>query len=533
MVVRRNNLRPSLNVQLSQRLAMTPSLLQKIELLTLSRMELSEMLNEELAANPVLEEDSGDSGQEDGEEPGMAGAAESAASPDSLAEDGASAVDPQLELDETIREMDYYFGDSRGSGFQGVAYDSDDRPSFESFLVRPLSLYDHLETQINLCDAPDAIRQIARYLAGNLSQDGYLLESLEEAAEATQASLDQVEKAQQLVMQLDPVGVGARNLQECLGVQIRNLYGEDTFLEKIAADYLPLVQQRKYKEIARELGCSDDDVTRALEALRKLTPKPGQKYDPEKPHYVQPDIYIYKTEGIYACLEHPEFRSSTPRQCPARVKVKDEGWGESSRVCGLELVDYQIEMNEDGLPKLRLCAAYRDMLKAGDLPRESRNYIREKWRNAQELLKSVDQRKQTIYRVCASVVRRQRTFLESGITNLKPMLIKDLADELGVHSSTISRAVTNKYVHTPQGVMELRSFFTVGVESSEGGNISIVHVKYKIRTIIESENSKKPLSDQKIANLLNGQGIQITRRTVAKYRDQMKVLGSRERRMIS
>ncbi|MBI2822650.1 MAG: RNA polymerase sigma-54 factor [Acidobacteria bacterium] len=536
MVVRRNSLKPSLNVQLSQRLAMTPSLLQKIELLTLSRMELTEMLNEELAANPVLEETLGEEEEPedgDGGERGSNGSLEVIPRSQRDEQEFVSDEDFRADSDETIREIDYYFGDSGGSQSYGGAYQDDDQPSFETFLVRPPSLYDYLETQINLCEAPEQIREVARYLIGNLNEDGYLLVSLEEAAESTGASLEQVERAHQIILQLDPVGVGSRSLQECLLTQIRDLYGSDALLEGLVTRCLPLLQQRKYKEIARELNCRSEEITRALEIIRKLAPRPGQKYNSQKPRYVQPDIYIYKTDGLYRCLEHPEFQSSMPRPCPARVRGRGEAWPESTSICGKDLVEYEITMNEDGLPKLRLSASYREMLKSGNLSRESRNYIKEKWRSAQELLKSVDQRKQTIYRVCCSIVRRQREFLEAGVTHLKPMLIKDLADELGVHSSTISRAVTNKYVHTPQGVMELRSFFTVGVESSGGENISIVHVKHKIRTIIEEESNKRPLSDQKIANMLNSEGIQITRRTVAKYRDQMKVLGSRERKALS
>ncbi|HEY3131666.1 MAG TPA: RNA polymerase sigma-54 factor [Acidobacteriota bacterium] len=531
MVVRRNSLKPSLSVQLSQRLAMTPSLLQKIELLTLSRLELSEMLNEELLENPALEEEAESSADKEGPD-----SFESDADGQSLAArgDGREEETPPPDefqtTDETIREIEYYFGDQTSVGFESREYFDDDRPSFETFLVRPPSLYDHLEWQINLSEAPDKIRDISRYLSGNLNEDGYLLVSLEEAGEATGSSLAEVEEAQKLVMQLDPLGVGSRNLQECLIVQIQNLFGRDTLLEKLATSCLPLIQMHKYKEIAKELKCEPEEIEQALVTLRKLSPKPGQKYASEKPRYIQPDIYIYKTEGIFSCLEHPEFRSSTPGQCPVKVKPKDDSWTDSSPICGRDLVEYEIEMNEDGLPKLRLSAAYRDLLKMNNLPKESKNYIKEKWRSAQELLKSVSQRKHTIYRVCSSIVSRQRDFLDQGITHLKPMLIKDVADELGVHSSTISRAVTNKYVYTPQGVMELRSFFTVGVESSEGDNLSIVHVKHKIKQIIQDENGKKPLSDQKIANMLNSQGIQITRRTVAKYRDQMKVPGSRGRK---
>ncbi len=532
MVVRRNSLKPSLSVHLSQRLAMTPSLLQKIELLTLSRLELSDMLNEELMENPVLEEELEDTADQ---EPPASFESETdtgllAAGNDSRQEEPPLADDFQADTDETMKEIEYYFGGQTSIGFESREYFDDDRPSFETFLVRPPSLNDHLEWQINLSEAPDNVRDISRYLAGNLNEDGYLLVSLEEAAEAMASSLQEVEQAHKLVTQLDPLGVGSRNLQECLVVQIRSLFGQDTIQEKLVMDYLPLIQLHKYKEIAKELKCNPEEITQALATIRKLSPKPGQKYSSEKPRYIQPDIYIYKTEGVFSCLEHPEFRASTPGQCPVKVKLKEDTWADSPTVCRRELVEYEIEMNEDGLPKLRLSSAYRDLLKTNNLPKESRNYIKEKWRSAQELLKSVSQRKHTIYRVCSSIVNRQREFLELGITHLKPMLIKDVADELGVHSSTISRAVTNKYVHAPQGVMELRSFFTVGVESSHGDNLSIVHVKHKIKQIIQDESAKKPLSDQKIANMLNSQGIQITRRTVAKYRDQMKVAGSRERK---
>ncbi|MBI4456208.1 MAG: RNA polymerase sigma-54 factor [Acidobacteria bacterium] len=510
---------------------MTPSLLQKIELLTLSRMELSELLNEELAANPVLEEELDEAGgEEDGDSLKTESETQSQPASSVKQEEFLPADESQFDSDETIREMEYYFGDYGSAGFHDREYQSDDRSSFEMFLVRPPSLYDHLERQINLSHLPEKICGIACYLAGNLNEDGYLLVSLEEAASATESSLEETERAHQMLLQLDPLGVGSRTLQECLLVQIRNLPCEGTLPENLVLHYLPLIQQRRYKEIAKELKCSCEEITQALEVIRKLSPRPGQKYNSEKPRYIQPDIYIYKTEGVYSCLDHPECRSSLPGQCPKRVRDREENSIEPTRLCGKELVEYEIEMNEDGLPKLRLSASYRELLKSNSLPKESRNYIKEKWRSAQELLKSVDQRKQTIYRVCTSIVRRQRDFLEFGITRLRPMLIKDLADELGVHSSTISRAVTNKYVHTPQGVMELRSFFTVGVESSNGENLSIVHVKHKIRKIVEEENGVKPLSDQKIANLLNSQGIQITRRTVAKYRDQMKILGSRERK---
>ncbi len=298
-----------------------------------------------------------------------------------------------------------------------------------------------------------------------------------------------MDEALKLVQSLDPTGVGARDLQECLLLQLRAADFGDSLEERLVLDYLPLLQAKKYKEIAKELDCETEDVIDALDTLRRFSPKPGLKFSSDKPIYVQPDVYIFK--------------------------VDDE---------------YQIQLNDDGMPRLRLNRAYREMLKEQHVSKDTKSFIKERFRSALELLKSIDQRQQTIYRVCVAIVNRQRDFLDRGLLYLRPMLIKDIAEELGVHSSTISRVVANKYAHTPQGVIELRKFFTVGVESTDGENLSIVHVKERIKRIIGNENASRPLSDQKISRILNQEGIQITRRTVAKYRDQMHVPGSRERK---
>jgi RNA polymerase sigma-54 factor len=458
-------------VRLTQRLAMTPSLLQKIELLTLNRMELSELLTQELTENPVLEEVPESSEVEIADR-----AKEKAAKEES---DGYDDVD-----------YEYFFGEYLGSTYQGREYEStDDKPSFELFLASESSLIDHLNWQLNLSDMSADIHEIASYIVGNINDDGYLTLSLEEVGAAFAAPLEKAQEALDIVQQLDPTGVGARNLQECLLLQIRAAGLSGTLVEQLVEHHLGSIQAKKFKEIAKALDCELDDISRALEAIRRFSPKPGEKYSSGKPMYVQPDVYIYK--------------------------VGDE---------------YQIALNDDGMPKLRLNRSYRELLKESGVSKDTKSFIKERFRSAIELLKSIDQRQQTIYRVCAAVINRQTEFLDRGLMYLKPMLIKDIAEELGVHSSTISRVVANKYAHTPQGVIELRKFFTVGVESSEGENVSIVHVKEKIRKIIANENSSRPLSDQKIAKVLNQEGIQITRRTVAKYRDQMHVPGSRERR---
>ncbi|MGI8784210.1 MAG: RNA polymerase factor sigma-54 [Acidobacteriota bacterium] len=477
------SLKGSLNQSLSQRLAMTPSLLQKIQLLTLSRLELSELLSEELIENPVLEE-SPDENPSDDMLP------ENSSEMLELKADGKAEAGKEAKSDDNDFDYEYFFDGYLDSGFRHREYETSDKPSFEAFLVRPPSMYDHLEWLLNMSEIGEELKAIAQSIIGNLDSDGYLTATLYEIVQMTSSPMELVEEALRVVQGLEP-GIAARNLQECLILQLRARGIENPVAEALIEKYLPQIQAHKYKEIARELRCDLAEISAALEQIRQLSPKPGQKFNPEEPRYIHPDVSI----------------------------VKDENGG------------YEIVLNEDGLPKLRLNASYREMLKENGLNRDAKNFIKEKVRAAIDLLKSVDQRKQTIYRVCSCVVQRQREFLESGITALRPMLIKDVADELGVHSSTISRVVTNKYVYTPQGVMELRSFFTVGVESSEGDSLSISHVKHKIKEIIGREDPKKPLSDHRISETLNREGVQITRRTVAKYRDQLNISGSRERKM--
>lgn len=473
-MVRRNQLRPTLNVTLSQRLAMTPSLLQKIELLTLSRLELSELITQELSENPVLEEVTESSDLE---------ASDRLPEKD---EGGESENDRYEDFD-----YEYFFGEYLGSSTHRKEQEvPEERPSFDLFLSKPSSLCDHLNWQLNLSEVSKEVHDVAYYLIGNINPDGYLTVSLEEVAEALEAPLSRVEEALGLVQAFDPVGVGSRDLRECLLRQMAAAGLEGTLAERLVRDYLSQIQQKRFRDVARELNCSLEDISAALETIRTFSPRPGQKYSSDEPVYIQPDVYIYRAGN-----------------------------------------GYQVVMNDDGLPKLRLNRAYRRLLKEATVSKDTKTFIKERFRSAMELLKSIDQRQQTIYRVCAAIVERQSEFLDKGWMNLRPMLIKDLAEELEVHSSTISRVVANKYAYTPQGVIELRKFFTVGVESSDGESLSIVHVKQKIRKIIEGEDPKKPLSDQKICKLLNQEGIQITRRTVAKYRDQLNIPGSRERKM--
>ncbi len=473
--MRRQQLRTTLNVKLQQRLAMTPSLLQKIELLTLNRLELSELLQQELAENPVLEE------AQERPDPG----------PGQEEPSSADVEKPESERSREEFDYEYFFGEYMAPSYQRSQVEApDDRPSFESFLASSTSLSDHLNWQLNLLELEPELAETTYYLVGNINQEGYLTTTLEEVCQEVGVAEETAEQALEIVQSLDPAGVGCRDLQECLLIQVRGAGLAGSMPEILIRDCLPLLQAKRYKEIARRLSCDLEEIREALETLRQFTPRPGQQYGSSDPVYIQPDVSMSKDDG-----------------------------------------EYKVEVADDGMPKLRLNRAYRALLRQQEVPEDTKSFIKDRMRAAMELLKSIDQREQTIYRVCKVIVRRQADFLDSGLLALKPMLIKDVAEELGVHSSTISRVVSNKYALTPQGIVELRKFFSVGVEGADGMNVSTLRVKQQIRQIIENEDNKKPFSDQKISKMLNLLGIQITRRTVAKYRDQMNIAGSRDRKM--
>jgi RNA polymerase sigma-54 factor len=478
---RRNFLRQSLDLRLSQRLALTPSLLQKIELLQLNKLELQDMLNQELVENPILEE-----------------VVEPEAPPE-LALDNGSMEDaapleeprPKGEKD-SFDEIDfrYYFDEYLDTGYKNREIEDSDKPTFETFLTQPTSLEEHLNWQLGLSEVKSAIAEIAVHIIGNLNEDGYLLLSLEDLCEVAHCNMEEAQEALDIVQSLDPLGVGARDLRECLLLQLRYLNLQESLAYSIIQDHLSLLEGHKFKEIGARTGAAFEEVLQAVDYIKHLIPKPGQKYSNQQANYVQPEVTI--------------------------TKVDDE---------------FVILMNDEGMPQLRLNASYKELLKSNGESSETKTFLREKFRSAVDLLRSVSQRKQTIYKVCVCIVNRQKEFLENGMTHLHPMLIKDVAGELGVHSSTISRVVTNKYLDTPQGVMEMRKFFTMGVENSAGEDFSIIQVKLKLKTMIEGENKNKPYSDNQLGQMLRRDNIFITRRTVAKYREQMQIPGSRERKI--
>jgi RNA polymerase sigma-54 factor len=463
-------------------LALTPSLLQKIELLQLNKLELQEMLNQELIDNPILEEVLEPESPE--EMVSDDGTSDDSPSPDSADAEGGER--------DSFDEIDfrYFFDEYLDTPYKNREVEDSEKPSFETFLTRPPSLEEHLNWQLGLSDAKPEIAEIAKQIIGNLNEDGYLIISLEELCQVARCTMEQATEALKIVQAMDPLGVGARDLRECLSLQLESLELKESLAYKIVQEHLPSLENHKFREIASRTGSSLDEVLQAVDCIKHLIPKPGQKYNNQEATYVQPEVSIAKVDEEFVIL-----------------------------------------LNDEGMPQLRLNSGYRELLKSNGVSSETKAFLREKFRSAVDLLRSVNQRKQTIYKVCLCIVNRQKDFLENGPTHLHPMLIKDVANELGVHSSTISRVVTNKYVDTPQGVMELRKFFTMGVENPEGEELSIVQVKLKIKKMIEDENRSKPYSDNQIGQMLQRDNVFITRRTVAKYREQMQIPGSRERKI--
>ncbi|HYV63778.1 MAG TPA: RNA polymerase factor sigma-54, partial [Bryobacteraceae bacterium] len=392
-------------------------------------------------------------------------------------------------------EIDFgsYFDDYLDPGYKSPASENVEKPSFETFLSSPVTLSDHLHSQLALLALTEEVRDAADGVVGNLDENGYLLSSAEEMAAEGVHSLEDVKEAIRVVQTLDPAGVAASDLRECLLLQLESRNAKDGVAWHIVFDHLKLVETRQPKELARLLRRPLEHIQTALDVIKHLDPRPGLRYSGPGARQVEPDVYISKD-------------------------------GE----------DYLIQVSDDDVPQLRLNPQYRRMLDREQEPnREVRSYIKERYASAIQLMKNIEQRKQTILRVCQSVVRRQMDFLEYGIDQLKPMMIKEIAEEIGVHPSTVSRAVSNKYAHTPQGVFELRYFFSEAVQGPGGGATPLLILKRRVKKMIEEEDPMHPLTDEQITERLQGEGIEVTRRTVAKYREDMRIPSTHQRRVRS
>jgi RNA polymerase sigma-54 factor len=495
-------LEQKLSLRLSQRLVMTPSLQQAIKLLQMTRLELETVVAQELEQNPVLEELEASAEEEEEEEEAVAAAETAEAPPAPEAEET-----PELELfnpngvvaEETSFEA--WLSDSWSEGETSGEWEAREAPPIENTLTREPDLYDHLLWQIHLSDYSPREREIAEVIVGNLDPDGFLVASVEEICQLGRTedgeawTAEDVAAALDKVRRLDPPGIACRDLQESLLLQLElEQEPRDSLSWRVLSEHWDAFLRRQYPAVARALGVALPELEPVIERIKQLQTRPGRGYSNDRPLYVEPDVYV--------------------------VKVGD---------------DYIIQLNDDGLPRLRVSRAYRRMLKkmrSEGRQAEAQSFLSEKIRSALWLIKSLDQRQRTIYKVAESIVKQQREFLDSGIDFLRPMVLRDVAEDIGMHESTVSRVVSNKYIHTPRGLYPLKFFFHSGIDRDYGEDISSLTVKKKIRHLIEGEDPRHPLSDSELMRILHREGIQIARRTVAKYRDELHLSSSADRRRI-
>ena len=469
-----------LHAKLVQKLILTPSLQQAIKLLPMSTLELSELLNQEMVENPMLEEVPTEELQ-----PVEATQQEQQKTEEQKKQEKGDAWDDQ--------DYEYFFGDYLDDGYRPrTPTEIKELPPIENTLSTAASLSDHLLWQLSMQTDDDLVREIGEAIIGNLDDDGYLVATVDELASMGPWAPDDVERALKLIQSFDPIGVAARDLQECLTIQIRHLGMAGSPSEKIVTEHLRLLQNHQVPELARKLGMSIDDLKQHIELIRHLDPKPGSRYNPSQSQYVIPDVYVVKVEDQYVAV-----------------------------------------LNEEGLPQLRISPVYRRLLdKGAENSDETRAYVKDKFRSALWLIKSVEQRQKTIHKVATSIINFQKDFLDHGIEYLRPLVLRDVANDIGMHESTVSRVVTNKYMHTPQGVFEMKYFFHSGIASSYGEAVSSVTIKQRIRKIIEQEDPRKPLSDSKIVSILQREGLELARRTIAKYREELKIPTSNQRKVL-
>ncbi len=476
--------------KLAQQLVMTPQLQQAIKLLQLSRVELQELISKELQENPALEEGVGEEGGESQEVKAEEGATTTEPPQDPVINRELSALDKIGTLD-WQEYIDTHSNAIHGSlTAEATGEEGDAPPSWENTLTRKASLEDHLVWQLRLSKISEPEEFIGLYIIGNLDENGYLAVPLEEVTNVTGASAEDAEAVLKRIQLFDPVGVASRNLRECLLVQLQNLDLGESLAARIVSDFLPQLESKRYEKLARDLGVTVEDIATAAHVISSLEPKPARGFEQDEVRTILPDVFVEKIGG-----------------------------------------EYVVFLNDDGVPRLRVSSLYRRMAgQEGQEEERARQYLQEKVRAATWLIKSIHQRQQTLFRVTQSIFKFQAEFLDHGVSHLKPMVLRDVAEDISMHESTVSRATANKYVHTPQGLFELKFFFQSGLKGGNGEDVASESVKEKIRSIISSEDPRKPYSDQHIAALLAQDAIDIARRTVAKYREAMGILPSSKRR---
>ncbi|RLC01478.1 MAG: RNA polymerase sigma-54 factor [Deltaproteobacteria bacterium] len=468
-------------LKLTQQLIMTPQLQMAIKLLQLSRLELVEKIQQELEENPALDE------------------VQETLSPEPTAE----KTEVDSEVSEQTKEVTFedkinedidwrnYIEEYNSPGRMPMETEGRESPRFDSFISKKESLSDHLLWQFLMTSPDSDSENIGSLIIGNLTKDGYLDVSLDEITETSGRPREMVEQVLALLQTFDPIGVCARDISECLLIQIKHLgLGDNSILNDIVENHLHHLENNNYRAICKALKVRMDDVIAAVNVIKGLEPKPGREFSESDVQYITPDIYVYKSEN-----------------------------------------DFVIVLNDDGLPKLQVNSYYKKAMVRGDkISAETKEYLQDKLRSAAWLIRSIHQRQKTIYKAMESILKFQRSFFEKGITHLKPMVLRDVAEDIEMHESTISRVTTNKYAYTPQGIFELKYFFNSSIKRIHGEAIASASVQAKIKKIIEGENPKKPFSDSKMAEMLKDQNVDIARRTVAKYREVLGVLSSNKRK---
>ncbi len=473
------------NLILTQQLVMTPQLQQAIKLLQLSRIELAEMIQEEMEQNPALEE----------------------ASTRELSENKITAkesADANEQIETPVKEVtieekvgkdtdwENYINEYNSTGRVYTESENREAPNYEAFTSDKKTLRDHLQWQLMLSGLDKFQEKIGNVIIGNLNKDGYLRSRIEDIALSCDCDIEQVEDVLSTLQAFDPPGVCARDLCETLMIQVQQLGIDNIIIMEIIKNHLKNLENRNSKKIAKALKISTDDVRAAVKIMQCLEPKPGRKFSTEEPAYITPDIYVYRHED-----------------------------------------GFKIVMNDDGLPKLRINRFYKDTISNGrKISKDTKNYLNEKMQSASWLIKSIHQRQKTIYLVMESLLKLQKEFFEKGIAYLRPLILKDIAEDIEMHESTISRVTTNKYAYTPQGLFELKYFFNSSIGRTNGLSMASASVKERLRLIIENEDPTKPLSDDKLATILQKADINIARRTIAKYRKMLNILPSNKRKQL-
>ncbi len=470
------------NLKLTQQLVMTPQLQQAIKLLQLSRLELIETIQQEMETNPILEdiaigtESTNKESSEENVIPTLSSVPENQKTPWE---------------EKAVAEQDWkdIYDEDRKVAIKSYSFEEKEDVNYENFISKAPDLIDHLLWQLRLSLLSDRELHIGEFIIGNINPEGYLDATNEELLDKTSATPEEIEKVLGIIHYFDPVGIGARDLKECLFIQAKHYGGYTPLIIDIINNYLHDIEKNNYAVIVKNTKATPKELEDAIHFIKSLDPKPGRNYSNDQVNYIVPDLYVYKQDN-----------------------------------------EYVISFNEEGIPNLGLSKYYKMIVENNELKNDAKVYLKDKMKSAEWLIKSIQQRKNTLFKITKSIMKFQRDFLEKGVEYMHPLVLRDVAEDVELHESTVSRSTTNKYVHTPRGIFELKYFFSTGIKSKNGSDVSAETVKQRIKTLIQNEKPEKPLKDTDIEKILAEKDVIIARRTIAKYREQMGILPTSRRK---